>query len=433
MNTRPLIDTAEPATVLSVAFNSCSNWFSAGMNHGFRVFHAPACTPVTRRDLHGGVGLAQMMDSANSTQFLALVGGGSRPLAPPNKVIIWNEDKKKDVLQITTLSPVRGVKLGRDRVVVVLQHSVRVYRFKKPPDLIAAYDTTDNRLGLCALSERTIAFPGRTAGQVQLVDIATGNVSIIPAHSSALRALCISPDGELLGTASEKGTLLRVFATANCARLAEVRRGIDPATIFSLAFSPSGAMLACTSDKFTLHIFDVPHPTKPPRKQPANPPPAPSQPAGTSGLPSSSSSSFPANNVSAGGAGEAGDGSKGKWGFLGRIPLMPRLFSDTYSVASAPFEGGPPAGGGDGDTGGSAPGAEAAPAPAPAPAPAAASASRPQPPSPQRGQIGWTSDTSLVVVGAGADARWEKFNISVGDEGRLECVREGWKRYGNVD
>ena len=38
---------------------------------------------------------------------------------------------------------------------------------------------------------------------MQLVELSTGNVSIIPAHGNPLRAIEISPDGELLATASE--------------------------------------------------------------------------------------------------------------------------------------------------------------------------------------------------------------------------------------
>ena len=135
--------------------------------------------------------------------YLALVGGGRQPKFAQNKVILWDDAKSKVALEITTLTAVRGVQLGRDRIVVVLQNSVRVYKFAKPPDLIAAYETADNLLGLCCMSDKHIAFPGRTTGQVQLVEIATGNVSIIPAHSSALKAIQISPDGELLATASE--------------------------------------------------------------------------------------------------------------------------------------------------------------------------------------------------------------------------------------
>lgn len=276
-------------------------------------------------------------------------------------------------LDIAALSSVRGVQLGREHIAVVLQNSVRVYSFSKPPVLKHIYETADNHAGLCCMSESKLAFPGRTVGQIQLVELNTGNVSIIPAHSSSLRAIKLSPDGELLASASETGTLIRVYSTSNCAKLAELRRGIDPATIYSLAFSPSGRFLASTSDKATLHIFDIPSQ----RRQ-----------------------SAPTTTTA--------DSELGKWGILGRIPLMPRVFSDVYSFASAPFEIGDEGtiGGisfSEGTTLGTI--------------------------RPSKGVIGWIGEDSLVVIGAGRDARWEKFVLMDGDDGKRHCVREGWKRY----
>lgn len=64
-------------------------------------------------------------------------------------------------------------------------------------------ETADNPLGLCCLSKKVMAFPGRTPGQVQVVEVESGNVTIVPAHSSALKAIEISPDGEIMATASE--------------------------------------------------------------------------------------------------------------------------------------------------------------------------------------------------------------------------------------
>jgi hypothetical protein len=87
--------------------------------------------------------------------------------------------------------------------VVVLNDSVHVYAFSSPPDKLSFAETAENPLGLCALSSKSIAYPGRTPGQVQLVDIATDNVTIIPAHSSALKAIDLSANGELLATASD--------------------------------------------------------------------------------------------------------------------------------------------------------------------------------------------------------------------------------------
>ena len=287
--------------------------------------------------------------------------------------------KGRSALEITALSPIRGALLGRERIVVVLQNSVRVYSFSKPPNLLHVYETADNMQGLCCMSEKKLAFPGRTTGQIQLVELATGNVSIIPAHSGALRAVQLSPDGELLASASGTGTLIRVFSTKNCAKLAELRRGIDPATIFSLAFSPKGTMLASTSDKSTLHVFDVPHSRKPNSQQ---------------------------SHQST--AASGGDADVGKWGILSKIPLMPRVFSDVYSFASTTFEAGD-----EGSVGG-------------VPFSEGAVLGTTRPP---KGVIGWVSEDSLVVVGAGRDARWEKFNIQQGEDGKRYCVKEGWKRY----
>lgn len=322
----------------------------------------------------------QMMGNAN---YLALVGGGRSPKFPQNKVIIWDDSKGKVALEITTLTAVRGVQLSKTRVVVVLQNSVRVYAFEKQPKPLAKYETADNLLGLCALTDKWLVFPGRTAGHVQVIDLATDSVSIIPAHTSRLQALQLSTDGELLATASEKGTIVRIFSTTSCAKLAERRRGSDFATIYSLRFSPSGKVLACTSAKGSLHVFDVPTPGR----------------AGSSSGPAAIS---PPHTPAIGAPGAAADATN-KWGFLSNIPWGP--FSDVYSFASARFEAG--------EEPLSDPGSEAV-----------LGTTRHI-----KGVIGWIDEDSLLVVGAGHDARWEKFVLKDDQDGRRVLDREGWKRY----
>lgn len=344
---------------------------------------------MTTRDFNAGLGLVQMMGNAN---YLALVGGGRLPKFPQNKVIIWDDSKGKVALEITTLTAVRGVQISKSRVVVVLQNSVRVYAFEKQPKPLAKYETADNLQGLCALSDRWLVFPGQTPGQVQVVELATDNVSIIPAHTSRLQALQLSADGELLATASEKGTIIRIFATSSCARIAERRRGTEFATIYSLRFSPSGKMLACTSAKGSLHIFDVP-----------TSPGSSSSRKGGLGAPSSpTSATSPHHSPSIGSTGGAGD-TTNKWGILASLPFGP--FSDVYSFASARFEAG------DEPTGG---------------IPEAAVLGTTRPP---KGVIGWIDEESLLVVGAGRDARWEKYMLGEGEEGKTVVYRQGWKRY----
>ncbi|KAL8824893.1 MAG: hypothetical protein Q9191_004746 [Dirinaria sp. TL-2023a] len=351
-----------------------------------------------------------MLGRAN---YIALVGGGKQPKFPQNKVgkalasillgngsrltilgqvIIWDDAKQKAVITLEFRSPVNRVCLSRSRIVIALHNSVHVYAFSVPPEKLSIYETANNPLGLCCLGSKIVAFPGRTPGQVQLVEIATGNISIIPAHSSSLRAMEISPDGEVLATASETGTLVRTFSTSNCARTGELRRGVDHAVVFSIAISPSSRLLALTSDKSTLHIFDLPHLMHGTRSD---------SPAGRS---------LRSLNGSIGADGGE-EGNNKKWGLLGKIPLMPRVFSDIYSFASAHFEtDDDPKSGLEGP-------AENVPIPG---IPGG---------KPKKGVIGWADDHTILVIGAGRDGRWEKFILGEGDDGRRRCIRQGWKRY----
>ncbi|KAI1184493.1 WD40 repeat-like protein [Nemania serpens] len=383
MNTRPPIESPSEQAALSVAFNHDSSRFAVGLDTGFRILLAATCQIQTARVFNAGLGLVQMMGNAN---YLALVGGGRSPRFPQNKVIIWDDSKGKVAFEIAALTAVRGVQITKTRVAVVQQNSVRLYAFEKPPKPVAKYETADNLLGLCCLTDKYLVFPGRTPGHVQVVQLATDSVSILPAHSSTLRALQLSADGELLATASEKGTLVRIFATASCAKLAERRRGSENATIFSLRFSPSGNMLACTSDKGNLHIFDVPNLRRPP-----------------------SSATRATRSISPSAGANPNADPTNKWGILSNIPFGP--FSDVYSFTSAPFEtGSEPLQNNHNmrrlsDN-------------------AVLGTTRPV-----KGIIGWIDETSLLVVGAGQDARWEKFVLREGEDGRYVLTREGWKGY----
>jgi len=207
----------------------------------------------------------------------------------------------------------------------------------------------------------------------------------------------LSPDGQLLATASEAGTLIRVFSTSNCAKVAELRRGVDPAYIFSIAISPNSSMLAVTSDKSTLHIFDLPVSAS------ASQPKTPMSPNSRR----SQSPHVPPNP-------EEEPASNQKWGFLSKIPLLPRVFSDIYSFASAHFEMGDETAGINGSL-------------------SYIPALGTLPSRPQKGILGWADNSTIICLGTGRDARWERFIIGerpgVTDEGQRTLYREGWKRY----
>lgn len=295
----------------------------------------------------------------------------------------------------------------------MLLNSIHLYKFSAPPEKLREFETTNNPFGLCCLNQDIVVFPGRTPGHIQVSELATGNVSIIPAHSSALRALSISQDGSIIASASEQGTLIRLWSVGSCAKLGEYRRGIDPATIFSIAMSPSNAFLSVTSDKGTLHIFDLHNAS------------SSSDRDGRSGsIHSDFSGAFESGN------GAAEPAHAPRWGFLSKIPMLPRVFSDVYSNATAHFEIGEEpdlwstnarranntavVGNTSAATGRSLNWNT--------PIQGVAGGR------PPKGLIGWLNDSELLIIGAGQDARWERFRVGISDDGRRVVVPDGWRK-----
>jgi autophagy-related protein 18 len=80
-------------------------------------------------------------------------------------------------------------------------------------------------------------------------------VNVIEAHNSPLSCIALNSDGTLLATASEKGTIIRVFSIPDAQKLYQFRRGSMPARIFSMSFNSTSTLLSVSSATETVHIF----------------------------------------------------------------------------------------------------------------------------------------------------------------------------------
>ncbi len=192
------------------------------------------------------------------SNILALIGGGQDPLYPRNKVMLWDDYKAKCFAELEFRSEVLNVRLRRDKIVVVLQKMVYVYNFADLA-LLNKHDTFVNPLGLCALcadhNNTVLACPAIKPGHVRLDLFDINKSHVIAAHSGELTQLVLNLEGTLLATASDKGTLIRVWDTVTGAKVREFRRGTTAATIYSIAFSRNSNYIIVGSDKGTVHVY----------------------------------------------------------------------------------------------------------------------------------------------------------------------------------
>lgn len=99
-------------------------------------------------------------------------------------------------------------------------------------------------------------FVAPSSGELLVFDTLTLKaVNVIEAHRSPLSCICLNSEGTLLATASETGTIIRVFSVPKGQKLYQFRRGSYPSTIYSMSFNLSSTLLCVSSTSDTIHIF----------------------------------------------------------------------------------------------------------------------------------------------------------------------------------
>ena len=303
-------------TLLTMSFNQDGGCLAVGTASGFRICNVHPYQETFRRNLGfktssnngtgagGGSGGIARIEMLYRTNLLALTGHhstASHSQYPPNKVLIYDDHSQRTIGELSFRQKILVTKLRRDRIVVVLRDRVYVYNFSDL-SLLDKVHTGDNPDGLIGLSldnwgvgggggaekasdvlgarnGMVLACPSTQRGQVRVELYGLRRTTFVDAHESALGALALSVDGSLLATASERGTVVRLFDTrgvtvgggrvssassttsvSSSIPLKEFRRGFERATISCLTFSLDSNWLASASDHGTVHIFQAQDP-----------------------------------------------------------------------------------------------------------------------------------------------------------------------------
>jgi autophagy-related protein 18 len=264
------------ATLNFITFNQDHSCLAVGTSKGFRIYHTDPFSKIFSSD-DGNIAIIEMLFS---TSLVALI-------LSPRHLIIQNTKRASVICELTFPSAVLAVRLNRKRLAVVLEDEIYLYDISNM-SLLTNIATSPNPGAICALSPSSencyLAYPlpkrredahdrrpshapptslyaPVTTGEVLVYDTLTQKaVNVIEAHRSPLSCIAMNSEGTLLATASETGTIIRVFSIPKGQKLYQFRRGTYPSTIYSMSFNMASSLLCVSSTTDTVHIFRLQQP-----------------------------------------------------------------------------------------------------------------------------------------------------------------------------
>ncbi|EHA18967.1 autophagy-related protein 18 [Aspergillus awamori] len=256
-----------------VTFNQDYSYLAVATSKGFRIFTTdPFAKSYETKE--GNIAIIEMLFS---TSLVALI-------LSPRRLQITNTKRQSTICELTFPTTVLAVKLNRKRLVIVLEDQIYLYDIQTMK-LLYTIETSPNPNALCALSPSSdncyLAYPlpqkappstfqppahappgtthvTPTSGEVLIFDtLKLEAINVIEAHRSPLACITLNSDGTLIATASDKGTIIRVFSVPDGRKLYQFRRGSIPSRIYSMSFNTTSTLLCVSSSTETIHLFKL--------------------------------------------------------------------------------------------------------------------------------------------------------------------------------
>ncbi|KAJ5120606.1 uncharacterized protein N7515_009994 [Penicillium bovifimosum] len=255
-----------------VTFNQDYSYLAVATAKGFQIF----TTEPFAKSYEAKEGNIAVIEMLFSTSLVALI-------LSPRRLQIQNTKRQCTICELTFPTTVLAVKMNRKRLVIVLEDQIYLYDIQTMK-LLSTIDTSPNPNAICALAPSSencyMAYPlpqrapaaanapahappgtthvAPTTGDVLIFDaVKLEAINVIEAHRSPLALIALNTDGTLLATASDKGTIIRIFSVPHGHKLYQFRRGSMPSRIYSMSFNTTSTLLCVSSSTETVHIFKL--------------------------------------------------------------------------------------------------------------------------------------------------------------------------------
>lgn len=248
-------------SILGVSFNQFVSHLTVGTEFGYMIYTLDGFNRQVYRDKEGGVKIAKMLRKSN---ICFLVGGGDNPFSSNSTITMWDEKAEEIPMEIDMQRGIKNLFVCRDYIIVVTLSKIYVMNYEGSK-LMDHHTYNNNEFGVCAVAldnkdpnntPNLVATLGKKKGSILVWSTHNnGEEKEIQAHNTNIVALAISSNGNYVASASETGTIIKIWDTRNGNLVTEFRRGALSAIIHSLAFSPDCSYLACCSGNGSVHIF----------------------------------------------------------------------------------------------------------------------------------------------------------------------------------
>lgn len=250
--------------VLYISINQTHECIAIGTEIGFSIYNIDPYKLRYKNHFGEGIGIVEILLKSN---IVALVGGGSNPKFPINNLVIWDDNVKKDIIQYQMNSKILNIKLNMNFLLVSTNDNISIYNFHTGNlirEVILPYGNPGGIMALSAnINNPFIVYPSPKIGAVLIDKLSYDDHTSIPfsrtleCHNNPIKNINVSSDGNLLVTASVVGTIIKIYDLINFVKLHEFRRGTESVSIQSLEFTLDNKYLILSSNKSTIHIYDL--------------------------------------------------------------------------------------------------------------------------------------------------------------------------------